>query len=59
MISKAGYLNPGYPDLAKVLRHRDVSTTQIYVHDSPVADDVWKRVDALHFRPRKLAKDDE
>ncbi len=45
--------------ISKVLRHRDVSTTQVYVHDNPIADDVWKRVDALHWKPRKLAKDDE
>ncbi len=43
--------------VAKVLRHRDISTTQIYVHDNPVKEDVWQRVDALHYRPRTLAED--
>lgn len=45
--------------IAKVLRRRDITTTQIYVHDSPGSDDVWKRVDALHYRPRTLAEDDD
>ena len=45
--------------VAKVLRHRDITTTQIYVHDSPGSDDVWKRVDALRYRPRTLAEDDD